>query len=180
MKRATDFRGFVEHVKSVYTAYNPTPTAIKRRTDIAWGLLEEINKIKIDTEKLKARERKAVIQVKLYLKQVFGSPYEVNYYTGDWMLGPDSFCYSKICYIGYDVYNSMLYHKPYNLKDVELIRTKLMAHKEAIEQYIENMRMGIRKGMVRNVESCKSGSDALKQNYLKIAIFNETGEYRSG
>lgn len=176
-RKATDIKGFLEHVKSVYTAYVPTPNNIKERTDAAWKLLEEIKNSDIDKEKLKARERKSLVQVKIFLKHVFGTPYEVNYYTGDWMLGPDSFCYSLICYLAYDIYGSILYHKPYNLKDVELIRTKLLSNKMAIEQYIENMKMGIEKGMVRNVESCKAGIDALKQNYLQIALQNETGEY---
>ena len=44
------------------------------------------------------------------------------------------------------MYGSIIYHKPYNLKDVELIRTKLLSLKLGIEQYIENMRMGVEKG----------------------------------
>lgn len=176
-RKSTDVKGFLEHVKSVYTAYIPTPRNIKERTDTAWKLLEEINNLDIDKEKLKARERKALVQVKLFLKQIFGTPYEVNYYTGDWMLGPDSFCYSLVCYVNYDIYGSLLYHKPSNLQDVELIKTKLLANKMAVEQHVQNMKMGVEKGMVRNVESCKAGIDALKQNYLQIALHNESGKW---
>ncbi|KAK3726833.1 hypothetical protein QZH41_005371, partial [Actinostola sp. cb2023] len=162
-------------VKSKYTAYDPTPSAIKKRTDAAFTLLKELKALDIVQEKLNGRERKAYSKVQLYLQQVFGKPFEVNYYTGDWMLGPDSFCYSLICYMGYEFDSAMKYHKPDSLKDVELLKAKLMSHKKSLEQYVANMRMGVRKGMVRNIESCKAGIDALKFEHQQISLYNATG-----
>ena len=167
-----------ERVKREYVAYDPTPSVIKARTDRSLTLLREINDKDVNLDALKPRERKSVAQVKHYLQHVFGQPYDVNYYAGDWMMGPNLFCWQPICYHGYDLYNSIgLYFKPYNLSDVRLIKTKLETHKAGILQYIENMKMGIRRGMVRSVEECVAGTDSIKRKYLNVSLYNETGKY---
>ena len=86
-----------------YVAYDPSPEAIKTRTDAALALLKEIRDKVINTDALKPRERKALAQVKHYLQHVFGQPYDVNYYAGDWMMGPNLFCWQPICVHGYGV-----------------------------------------------------------------------------
>ena len=166
----------VEQVRSEYVAYDPTPSVIKKRTDISWALLKEIKSKEVNMNALKPRERKSLAQVKHYLQHMFGQPYDVNYYAGDWMMGPNLFCWQPICYHGYDFYNGMIYHIPYNANDVEHIRKKLETHKAGILQYIENMKMGIRKGMVRSVEECRAGVDSVKRKYLNVSLYNETGK----
>lgn len=165
-----------ERVKREYVAYDPTPSVIKNRTDISWALLKEIKSKEVNMNALKPRERKSLAQVKHYLQHMFGQPYDVNYYAGDWMMGPNLFCWQPICYHGYDFYNGMIYHKPFNANDVEHIRKKLETHKVGILQYIENMKMGIRKGMVRSVEECIAGVDSVKRRYLNVSLYNETGK----
>ena len=166
-----------DRVKTEYVGYDPTPSVIKTRTDTALALLKEISEKEVDTDKLKPRERKALAQVKHHLQHVFGKPYDVNYYAGDWMMGPNLFCWQEICYHGYAVYNGIgLYLKPYNAEDVKLIESKLKTHKEGILQYIENMKMGVRRGMIRSEEECQAGIDAIKGAYLFTSRYNETGE----
>ena len=168
-------------IKEEYVAYDPTPSVIKKRTDTALNLLKEISSKSIDTDKLKPRERKSLAQVKHYLQHVFGQPYDVNYYAGDWMLGPNLFCWQEICFHGYGIYNGIgLFLKPYNLGDVNLIETKLKTHKEGILQYIENMKMGVKSGMIRSVEECKAGLNAISRRYLSISLLNETGNSFTG
>ena len=163
-------------IREKYVAYDPTPSVIKMRTDTALDLLKEISNRSIDTDKLKPRERKSLAQVKHYLRHIFGQPYDVNYYAGDWMLGPNLFCWQEICAHGYGIYNGIgLYHKPYNASDVNLIETKLRTHKEGILQYIENLKMGVKSGMVRSVEECKAGLNAISKRYLNVSLLNETG-----
>ena len=160
-----------DRVKAEYVAYDPTPSAIKNRTDVALALLKEINDKTINGDALKPRERKALAQVKHYLQHVFGRPYDVNYYAGDWMMGPNLFCWNDICNHGYGVYNGLgRNHKPYSAKDVELIETKLKTHKAGILQYIDNMKMGVRKGMVRSVEECQAGINSIKREYLDVSL----------
>ena len=164
-------------IKEEYVAYDPTPSVIKKRTDAALDLLKEISSKSIDTDKLKPRERKSLAQVKHYLQHVFGQPYDVNYYAGDWMLGPNLFCWQEICSHGYGIYNGIgLNQKPRNVSDVNLIETKLKTHKEGILQYIENVKMGVKIGMVRSVEECKAGLNAISRRYLNISLHNETGK----
>ena len=166
-----------DKIRAEFVAYDPTPSVIKNRTDTALVLLQEINEKTISAEALKPRERKALAQVKHYLQHIFGQPYDVNYYAGDWMMGPNLFCWQEICYHGYAVHNVLgLYHKPYNASDVELIQTKLKTHKAGILQYIENTKMGVRKGMVRSLDECQAGIDSIKREYLNVSLYNATGE----
>ena len=165
-------------VKVEYVAYDPSPEVIQKRTDASLALLKEIKDKVINTDALKPRERKALAQVKHYLDHVFGQPYDVNYYAGDWMMGPNLFCWQPICVHGNGIYNGLgLYHKPNNTLDVELIETKLITHKEGILQYIENMKMGVRKGMVRSIEGCQAGIDAIKGKYRSVSLYNASGKY---
>ena len=177
MSKSTDQKGAAERVRREYVAFDTTPSVIKKRTDTAWKLLKDLNNLGIVEEKLKSRERKALAQARHYLKQVFGLPYDVNYYSGEWMLGPDLFCYRQICYLGYGVFHMMRHLKPKRLSDVRDIESKLKTHKKAVETYVENMRIGVRKGMIRNTESCLAGINAMKRANLNISLFNETGRW---
>ena len=166
-----------DRIKREYVAYDPTPSKIKNRTDTAQALLKEISDKSINTDLLKVRERRALAQVKHFLQHVFGQPYDVNYYAGDWMMGPNLFCWQEICEHGHGVYNGIgRHHKPYNTDDVKLIESKLKTHKAGFLQYIENMKMGVRRGMIRSREECEAGLNAIKRRYLNTSRYNETGE----
>ena len=167
-----------DQVKKEYVAYDPTPSVIKNRTDTALMLLKEINNKRINTFMLKPREKKALAQVKHYLQHMFGKPYGANYYSGDWMMGPNLYCMQEICDLGNAVYNGIgQHHKPHSVRDVRDIARKLETHRQSFLQYIMNMKMGIRAGMVRSKEACKAGLDAIRKKYLKIHLDNnETGE----
>ena len=166
-----------DQVKAEYVAYDPTPSVIKNRTDTALALLKEINDTQINTDLLKPRERKALAQVKHYLQHVFGQPYGANYYSGDWMMGPNLDCMQEICDHGNAVYNGIgQHHKPHSVRDVEDIERKLKTHKQSILQYIENLKMGVSAGMVRSKEACKIGLGAIRKKYSNIYLSNETGE----
>lgn len=174
--RQNDEEAAREFVRKVYTAYDPSPSAIKKRTDTAIALLQEIKGMKVDKNKLKPRERKVVLQVQHFLKLIFGSPYEVNFYAGDWMLGPDIFCYvGSICSTLRTLQNVASYLKPRNLDDMKVLEGKLKTHKSSVETYTDNMRMGVRKGMVRNTKACYSGMYTIGRAYYNISRMNETG-----
>jgi len=164
-----------EDIKEKYSAYNPTPDYVRSVTDAAWDLFKQVNETEMDSNKLKPRERKAISQLKHYLKTVFGQPFDMNFYAGDWMMGPTFYCKQPICNIGSDLKAMLGSLKPENLKDVELIESKMKVHKEGILRYMENLKMGKLHGMVYSQEACVSGRDALKRKYLNIALKNETG-----
>ena len=166
-----------DRVKKEYVAYDPTPSVIKKRTDAAVALLQEINNKQINTDLLKPREKKALAQVKHYLQHVFGQPYGANYYAGDWMMGPNLYCMQEICDHGNAVYNGIgRHHKPHSVSDVRDIKRKLETHQQSFWRYIENMKMGILAGMVRSKEACEAGLNAIKKKYLNTDLYNETGE----
>ena len=164
-----------EDIKEKYSSYNPTPEYIKSVTDAAWELFKQVNETKMDSNKLKPRERKAISQLKHYLKTIFGQPFDMNFYAGDWMMGPTFICKQPICNIGSDLKAMLGSLKPENLEDVELIETKMKIHKEGILRYMENLKMGKLHGMVYSQEACVAGRDSLKRKYLNIALKNETG-----
>ena len=75
------------------------------------------------------------LQVKHFLQHTFGIPYAENYYAGDWMLGPDLFCWQPICNLGYSI-NAYAYHvKPKTYDDVQLVVDTLKNHKTSIDRY---------------------------------------------
>lgn len=151
-----------EEIRQHFKPYDPTPSEIKRRTDEAWRLLAEINETNAEVAKLKPRERKALSQVKFYLRHVFGQPYDGNYYAGDWMLGPNFFCWQPICSIGREMSDHLASFAPRNTSDMQIIRGILEAYSKSINQYMENVKLGVRTGMVGSVEECRGGLDSLK------------------
>ena len=166
-----------DELKANYKAYDPTPSHIKVVTDSARRLLAEVSKTEISFDKLKPRERKALAQLKHYLKTVFGQPFDMNYYAGDWMMGPTFICKQPICRHGLHLHDALVKLKPENLDDVKTIQQKLITHKQGILKYIENLKLGKLHGMVYSQEACVAGRDSLKRRYLNIALDNETGKF---
>lgn len=167
-------------IKDKYSAYNPTPEYIKQVTDAARKLLEEVNKTKVDSDKLKPREKKALSQLKHYLKTVFGHAFDMNYYAGDWMMGPTFYCQQPICKVGKHLHDLLIFLKPENTQDMKVIEDKLKTHKDGILQYMKNLKMGKLYGMVYSEEACKSGRDSLKRKYLNIGLKNAEGVLEEG
>ena len=75
------------------------------------------------------------LKVKHFLQHTFGVPYAENYYAGDWMLGPDLFCWQPICSLAWDI-NAFAYHvKPKTYDDVQLVINTIRKHKTPIDRY---------------------------------------------
>lgn len=74
-------------------------------------------------------------QAKHFLQHAFDSPFDVNYYAGDWMMGPNYFCWQPICYVTYDI-NSFAWHvKPRSYQDLQLVIDTIMKHKDTFDRY---------------------------------------------
>ncbi|KAM7443428.1 hypothetical protein ABFA07_007884 [Porites harrisoni] len=162
-----------EHVKQRYFPYNPDPAQLKKKTDRALELLKQITSIKIDENKMKPREVKALVQVKHFLQHTFGVPYAENYYAGDWMLGPDLFCWQPICSLAWDI-NTFAFHvKPKTYDDVQLVIDTIRKHKTPIDRYRQNVQLGVKSGMIRTEIDCQAGVDALKESYRQLSLSGE-------
>ena len=163
-------------IRLKYRAYNPSPDNIKLITDEAMRLLKEVNQINLETHKLRQREKKALAQVKHYLQHVFGVPYDVNYYAGDFLLGPNLWCWQPLCDTPYEMEHSLHFFKPGNTKELENFERKLVEVKEMFAQYRKNMEYGVAVGMVRSVEECKAGINGLTAYFRKIANKGPSGK----
>lgn len=168
-------------VRRKFKPYNAHPNAIRERTDAAQALRREINKLekKVNSNKLKPRERKAIAQAKHFLQSNFGEPYAENYYAGDWMLGPNTFCWQPVCYVGKDLQAHFTYHdwgiQPKTVDDVKFVIDHLKQLKDFLMQYIENMKLGVKAGFVRSQEDCQYSLYSIQREYLKVSQHGPKG-----
>ena len=167
-------------VRQVYRPYDFRPEAIKNRTDTSNALYNELQTIvyaNVNERELKLRESKAMHVAKSILKVAFGwSPYEGNYYSGDWLLGPNFFCWQPICYLLTNLASCLPHFKPASVSDMQKLLHLLRQHNSTIQQYKENLRSAVKVGMVRPVEACKVGVREFKKRFLSIAVSNESGK----
>ena len=124
---------------------------------------------------LKPREYRALLQVKHYLKYIFGVPYDENYYSGAWMLGPNMACWQPICYIGNDIFFNIRNLKPRTASEVGDVVKHLKDINVTVMQYIANMKMGIKVGMVRTIKECWAGIFAVRKRFENISEYGEQG-----
>lgn len=169
-----------EEIRKFFRPWDPSPSTIKSKTDEANRLRRELSKLKIDRVSLKVRERKAIHVAKQILLNNFGwAPLGKNYYSGDWMLGPDFFCWQSICFVFMNLNAVISFYKPHNVSDLHKLDELLQQHNYTYERYIENLKLGVRTGFVRQIEACKVG--LFYMNYViyrNIALYNESGIYK--
>ena len=166
----------LQQLKEKFKPYNPHPKNLKRVSDTARALLNELLSLKINPKRLRAREKKVLAHAKRYLEHNFGSPYDKNYYSGLFLLGPDLLCWQPICRVGlsdirYGLANLRIHH----LKDVKLVMEKMELVAQTFPQYISNLRLGVKIGMVRSIDKCEAGKDAFKQSYLQVSLRGSVG-----
>ncbi|XP_078384992.1 uncharacterized protein LOC144667449 [Oculina patagonica] len=168
-----------EDIRKYFRPYDPSPNATKNRTDQAIKLREELNALKFNTTLLKLRERKAVHVANAILMNNFGwAPYAQDYYNGDWLLGPDLFCWQPVCSVFQHLNAVFSYFKPRNMTELEKLRDLFEEYNRTFDRYIENWRLGARTGYVRTHEACKAGLHSIKyQKYRGMTLKNESGIY---
>ena len=162
-------------VQQKYKVYDPSPSTLRTVTDTAKTLLEDLNRMVIEEKKLKSRERKVLAQIRHYLKHVFGTPFDGDYYFGDFLLGPNVFCWQHICTVGVSLEKSLPFFKPSDTRGLEILIEKLAEVNKTFQIYTDNLRYGVKAGMVRSIEECRSGIDAVQRTYYHIAFFGPTG-----
>lgn len=166
-----------EEIRNKYKAYDPSPSNLKNVTDEAKILLRELNGMEIDGQKLKSRERKSLAQLKHFLRHVFGTPFDGNYYFGDFLLGPNTFCWQHICSVGSSMEKNLRFFKPSDTHGLEILIEKLREVNKTFKTYTDNLRYGIKAGMVRSAEECRAGLDAIKRSYFRISLEGPAGTY---
>ena len=155
-----------------FRLYDPSPDHIKLETDESAKLWSELKLMSVDFNKLKPREQKAIKQTEHFLQHVFATSFHGNYYAGDFLLGPDYFCWEPICDARYNMFYGFQRFKPSSEKEVIQLFEMV---KNMFDQYQMNMQYGVKVGMVHSVEVCRAGLDALKREYLDIALEGPPG-----
>ena len=86
------------------------------------------------------------------------------------MLGPNRFCYTQvIARLPYHFRAFLKKLSPHTVEDLETITDALKSFSRGIRQYHENVKLGVKTGMVGSIEECKVGLHCLSQVYPKIA-----------
>ena len=168
-----------QEIRSKFRVYNPTPSSLQHVTDTARKLIQEFKEMRINTRKLKPRERKSLAQLSHFLRHTFGTPYDGNYYLGDFLLGPNVFCWQHICRVGDSLKRSLRFFKPSDVNGLEVLIEKLAEVNNTFQIYTENLRYGVVAGMVRSVHECQAGLDAMKRLYFNISLLGPNGKTRT-
>lgn len=95
-------------------------------------------------------------------------------------MGPNLFCWQPICNVGhYDIRIGLGNLHPRDLTQLRVFldKTKLVAH--TFSTYIENLRIGVKAGMVRSKEECSAGLKSFKRRYLQVSLQGVKGLARS-
>lgn len=163
----------IEDKKKIFQPYNPTPESIKAISERAHSMLEELGSLKIDKKLLLARERRMIAKTHHFLRHYFGRPFENNYLAGYWMLGPGRYCYRTfkgITSIKQQLTTVFLLFAPKTASELEAALNLLAKFKTGINQFKENLKSGIRTGMVGSVTVCKEGKECLEDIYIEVSL----------
>ena len=162
----------IAEFRKKFRLYDPSPEHIRLETEESKNLLLEFQQMGINLDKLKPREEKALAQLEHFLEHIFGQSFHGNYYAGDFLLGPDYFCWQPLCDARYSIYYGLRRFEPSSKKEaVELFNMV----GNMFDQYRRNMEYGVEVGMVHSVEVCLAGFDAIKNAYLNIALKGPEG-----
>ena len=166
-----------EDIRKHFRPYDPSPDALKHRTDEAMKLRRRLNDLKFNTTLLKLREQKAFhVASEILLNNLLWAPYSQDYYSGDWLLGPNMFCWEPVCQV-FGHLNAVFSHfKPHNMTRLERLNELFEDYNRTFDRYIENWKLGVRIGYVRPFEACKAALHVVKnQAYRGITMNGESG-----
>lgn len=169
-------------IREEFSPYNCHPSFLKKRTDTAKSLYNKGAKMlkEVSRAKLAPRELKALMQSQHFLQSNFGAPYDENYYAGDWLLGPNLFCWQPICGVGSDLSSHFNLKttgfQPVNEGDLDFVIGHLKNLSDSLTQYVENLNYGIKAGFVRSIEECKVGLFTMKRKFKTISKEGERGK----
>ena len=165
-----------EDIRQHFRPYDPSPDAIKRRTDEAMELRRRLDALQINTRRLKLRERKAIHVASDVLLSLGWEPYSQDYYSGDWLLGPNMFCWEPVCQVFNHLHSALPHFKPQDLTQLERLKDLLEQYNQAFDRYVENWRLGERTGYRRTFKACKAAVHVVKYRFYRgIAMNGESG-----
>jgi uncharacterized protein (DUF885 family) len=156
---------------------NFTPALYKARTQAAKDLLKELESLGKGLE-LSKEENMTFELYRRFLGNTFGAPYENNYEIGDWLLGPNIFCWQESCVLLSDLGEALREITPKTAEDVELMVDFIKKCSEGYKQRIENLKNGILAGIVLPDVACQAGLQNFKRLHVYVAKNGANGRYQ--
>lgn len=171
----------VGEILARYRPFNYNPSSLKKAADKALELRVEFAKqfTKKVESTLKPNELRVVYEMKQFLRHFGGAgPYDTSYYTGLWMLGPNTMVWEPIqtMWSWFEYIFTVKQSRPKNLAEFRHILEVMFMMKESVNNYTNNMMMGVERGMVRNIEACRAGLKSFKHFYRGFALNGEKGK----
>ena len=157
-------------ITSVQRLYmNFTPALYKLRTQTAKSLLKELTSI--ETSITLPKDESLTFELyRRFLVNTFGvSAYENNYEIGDWLLGPNIYCWQKSCELLSLLHDALKQIKPKTVNDVELIVDFMKKCSEGYRQRIKNLKNGVLAGIVLPDVACRAGLENFKMDHVSVA-----------
>ena len=156
---------------------NFTPALYKARTNAAKELLTKLDTLLENGLELSKEENVTFELYRRFLANTFGAPYENNYEIGDWLLGPNIFCWQESCALLSSLGAAFEEIKAIAVKDIELMVDFIKKCSEGYKQRIRNLKNGILAGIVLPDVACRAGLQNFKMIHVHVAKKGATGEY---
>ena len=156
---------------------NFTPALYKARTQAATDLLKELESLEKDL--VLSKEESLTFELfRRFLVNTFGIPYENNYEIGDWLLGPNIFCWQDSCMLLSSLNTALSSMKPRTVQDIELMVDFMKKCSEGYKQRIRNLNNGVLAGIVLPDVACRAGLRNFKRVHVHVAKNGPDGRCR--
>lgn len=157
---------------------NFTPTLYKVRTQAAKELLTKLDRLSENGLKLSKKENVTFELYRRFLVNTFGAPYENNYEIGDWLLGPNIFCWQESCALLSSLGRAFTQIDGKTVEDIELMVDFIRKCSEGYKQRIRNLKNGILAGIVLPDVACRAGLQNYKALHVHVAKNGPNGKHK--
>lgn len=157
--------------------FNFTPEAYQQKTRTAQSLLNEMKKLEqsLLTTTVIDEERHTFELFRHFLSNTFGEPYENNYEAGDWLMGPNIFCWQQSCQLAKKIHVVLTNFVPGNGRDVEKMIELMKEFGDAFRQRMRNLKYGVAVGIVPPQEACRAGLSCFKLKHINVTKHGKKG-----
>jgi len=106
------------------------------------------------------------------LNTTYANPYGEEFYSGNWLLGPDKWCWQPMCwqtYSIYDIYYNMFAELEEGTKTLDDVLYELDLLIAVWDDEIQILKYGVESGFVRSDKGCAAALAGVKDSYTNTA-----------
>ena len=74
--------------------------------------------------------------MEVILQQLISQNYDLDFYSGTWMFGPNYFCTDRLCKLSTDLNTFTYFFKPETMEDIEFVVKTFYGYKKSFQQYM--------------------------------------------